>query len=61
MSTSGVSATDSTSDHLSTNAMDVSNKKGRRTYPEYLLISSFLCRAKLANIRAALNWIHNNQ
>lgn len=32
---------------------------GRRTYPEYLLISSFLCRAKLSNIRAALSWIHS--
>lgn len=35
---------------------------GRRTYPEYLLISSFLCRAQLSNIRLALSWIreHNN-
>ncbi|KAJ8918338.1 hypothetical protein NQ315_008031 [Exocentrus adspersus] len=32
---------------------------GRRTYPEYLLISSFLCRAKLSNIRAALLWIQS--
>ncbi|KAI4465831.1 serine/threonine protein kinase [Holotrichia oblita] len=32
---------------------------GRRTYPEYLLISSFLCRARLSNIKAALTWIHN--
>ncbi|KRT78283.1 protein kinase, partial [Oryctes borbonicus] len=32
---------------------------GRRTYPEYLLISSFLCRAKLSNIKAALTWMHN--
>ncbi|CAG9855902.1 unnamed protein product [Phyllotreta striolata] len=31
---------------------------GRRTYPEYLLIASFLARAKLSNIRAALTWIH---
>lgn len=36
-----------------------SQKMGRRTYPEYLLISSFLCRAKLSNIRAALLWIQN--
>ncbi|XP_018567039.1 serine/threonine-protein kinase PINK1, mitochondrial [Anoplophora glabripennis] len=34
-------------------------KVGRRTYPEYLLISSFLCRAKLSNIRAALSWIQS--
>ncbi|CAH1954231.1 unnamed protein product [Acanthoscelides obtectus] len=33
-------------------------KYGRRTYPEYLLISCFLYRAKLANVRAALSWIH---
>lgn len=33
--------------------------RGRRTYPEYLLISSFLSRAKLAYIKSALNWIHN--
>lgn len=32
---------------------------GRRTYPEYLLISSFLCRAKLSNIKSALSWIHD--
>uniref|UniRef100_UPI0031B8B3C1 Serine/threonine-protein kinase Pink1, mitochondrial n=1 Tax=Tribolium castaneum TaxID=7070 RepID=UPI0031B8B3C1 len=32
----------------------------RRTYPEYLLISSFLCRAKLANVRNALHWIQEN-
>lgn len=34
--------------------------KGRRTYTEYLLISSFLVRAKLANVKAALQWIQNN-
>lgn len=33
--------------------------RGRRTYPEYLLISSFLSRAKLAYIKSALAWIHN--
>nr|CAI5836113.1 unnamed protein product [Callosobruchus analis] len=33
-------------------------KYGRRTYPEYLLISCFLYRAKLANVKAALSWIH---
>lgn len=32
---------------------------GRRTYTEYLLISSFLMRARLQYIRNALNWIHN--
>uniref|UniRef100_A0A6P7GSH9 non-specific serine/threonine protein kinase n=1 Tax=Diabrotica virgifera virgifera TaxID=50390 RepID=A0A6P7GSH9_DIAVI len=32
-------------------------KGGRRTYPEYLLISSFLVRAKLSNIKSALAWI----
>ncbi|KAL3280758.1 hypothetical protein HHI36_003993 [Cryptolaemus montrouzieri] len=35
-------------------------RRGRRTYPEYLLISSFLCRATIANIRLALSWIQNN-
>ncbi|XP_019869047.1 serine/threonine-protein kinase Pink1, mitochondrial [Aethina tumida] len=34
-------------------------RSGRRTYPEYLLISSFLCRAKLSNIRSALSFIQN--
>ncbi|XP_045470032.1 serine/threonine-protein kinase Pink1, mitochondrial [Harmonia axyridis] len=34
--------------------------QGRRTYPEYLLISSFLCRASIYNIRLALSWIQNN-
>jgi PTEN induced putative kinase 1 len=34
-------------------------KGGRRTYPEYLLISSFLVRAKLSNIKAALVFIHD--
>nr|CAH7749211.1 unnamed protein product [Callosobruchus chinensis] len=33
-------------------------KYGRRTYPEYLLISCFLYRAKLANVKSALSWIH---
>jgi len=32
---------------------------GRRTYTEYLLISSFLMRARLQYIRNALNWIHD--
>ncbi len=32
---------------------------GRRTYTEYLLISSFLMRARLQYIRNALNWIQN--
>ncbi|KAM7349586.1 PTEN-induced putative kinase 1 [Cochliomyia hominivorax] len=32
---------------------------GRRTYVEYLLISSFLSRAHLRRIRGALNWIQN--
>lgn len=32
---------------------------GRRTYTEYLLISSFLMRARLQYIRFALNWIHS--
>ncbi|XP_056648015.1 serine/threonine-protein kinase Pink1, mitochondrial [Diorhabda sublineata] len=34
-------------------------KGGRRTYPEYLLISSFLLRAKLSNIKAALAFIQD--
>lgn len=37
-----------------------SRNSGRRTYPEYLLISSFLRRVKLVNIHSALTWIHNN-
>ncbi|XP_075158897.1 PTEN-induced putative kinase 1 [Haematobia irritans] len=32
---------------------------GRRTYVEYLLICSFLARARLRRIRGALNWIQN--
>lgn len=32
---------------------------GRRTFVEYLLIGSFLSRARLRRIRGALNWIHN--
>lgn len=32
---------------------------GRRTYTEYLLISSFLARARIRRIKRALDWIHN--
>jgi serine/threonine protein kinase len=32
---------------------------GRRTYTEYLLISSFLVRARLNRIKKAINWIHD--
>mgnify|MGYP003529992341 FL=1 len=32
--------------------------KNRRTYTEYVLITTFLSRANLRNIRKALNWIH---
>lgn len=35
------------------------NKSGRRTYTEYLLISSFLARVRLNRIRAALDWIQS--
>ncbi|KAB0798061.1 hypothetical protein PPYR_09054 [Photinus pyralis] len=35
-------------------------KGGRRTYPEYLLIASFLRRAKLSTIRASLMFIHSD-
>ena len=35
-------------------------KAGRRTYPEYLLIASFLRRAKLSNIRESLIFICNS-
>ncbi|XP_037935777.1 uncharacterized protein LOC119669882 [Teleopsis dalmanni] len=35
------------------------NHGGRRTYVEYLLISSFLSRARLRRIRGALNWIQD--
>lgn len=34
---------------------------GRRTYMEYLLISSFLVRAGIQRIKRALNWIHAQQ
>lgn len=34
--------------------------RGRRTYPEYLLISNFLGRAKLAYIKSALRWVHQS-
>lgn len=33
--------------------------KSRRTYTEYVLISTFLSRAKLGDIREALNWIQS--
>ncbi|XP_025830930.1 serine/threonine-protein kinase PINK1, mitochondrial [Agrilus planipennis] len=36
------------------------NNRGRRTYPEYLLLSTFLSRTSLSNIKKALNWIHDN-
>ncbi|XP_058821204.1 serine/threonine-protein kinase Pink1, mitochondrial isoform X2 [Topomyia yanbarensis] len=35
-----------------------SETMGRRTYTEYLLISSFLVRAKIRRIKQALDWIH---
>lgn len=35
------------------------NQNGRRTYVEYLLICSFLARARLRRVRGALNWIQN--
>ncbi|XP_055846775.1 serine/threonine-protein kinase Pink1, mitochondrial [Episyrphus balteatus] len=38
---------------------DISFKNGRRTYVEYLLICSFLARARLRRIRGALAWIQN--
>ncbi|KAH8288248.1 hypothetical protein KR044_006083 [Drosophila immigrans] len=39
---------------------DTSYKQsGRRAYVEYLLICSFLVRARLRRIRGALNWIQN--
>ncbi|XP_034490005.1 uncharacterized protein LOC117793733 [Drosophila innubila] len=34
-------------------------QSGRRAYVEYLLICSFLVRARLRRIRGALNWIQN--
>ncbi|XP_065079137.1 serine/threonine-protein kinase Pink1, mitochondrial [Ochlerotatus camptorhynchus] len=34
---------------------------GRRTYTEYLLISSFLARARIRRIKRALDWIHTMQ
>ncbi|XP_055910372.1 serine/threonine-protein kinase Pink1, mitochondrial [Eupeodes corollae] len=38
---------------------DVSFQNGRRTFVEYLLICSFLARARLRRIRGALSWIQN--
>ncbi|XP_030386447.1 uncharacterized protein LOC115633206 [Scaptodrosophila lebanonensis] len=35
------------------------SQTGRRAYVEYLLICSFLARARLRRIRGALNWIQN--
>lgn len=35
-------------------------KGGRRTYPEYLLIASFLRRAKLSSIRNSIAFCHHN-
>lgn len=46
--------------HGSENNQSTSYRTGRRTYTEYLLISCFLVRARLSNIKAALTWIHNN-
>lgn len=34
-------------------------RMGRRTYTEYLLISSFLVRARLESVRTAISWIQN--
>lgn len=34
-------------------------RMGRRTYTEYLLISSFLVRARLETVRSAMSWIQN--
>lgn len=34
-------------------------QKNRRTYTEYILISTFLARAKLRDIRQAINWIQS--
>lgn len=43
-----------------TPSIDVNYKNlGRRTYTEYLLISSFLVRARLESVRNAVSWIHN--
>lgn len=33
--------------------------KNRRTYTEYILISTFLARANLKDIRQALNWMQS--
>lgn len=43
---------------MDANSMDAFGfRMGRRTYTEYLLISSFLVRARLQRIRDALDWI----
>lgn len=52
-------ATTMTSGAEKTSSRSISYANGRRTYPEYLLISSFLIRAKLSYLRKALVWIHN--
>ncbi|XP_034118984.1 serine/threonine-protein kinase Pink1, mitochondrial [Drosophila albomicans] len=39
--------------------VDSHKQSGRRAYVEYLLICSFLVRARLRRIRGALNWIQN--
>jgi len=46
--------------NINSNNTDSSYKQsGRRAYVEYLLICSFLVRARLRRIRGALNWIQN--
>lgn len=39
--------------------LNVYRPSGGRAYVEYLLICSFLVRARLRRIRGALNWIQN--
>ncbi|XP_076255135.1 PTEN-induced putative kinase 1 [Rhynchophorus ferrugineus] len=39
---------------------DINKNNGYISFSEYLLISTFLCRAKLLNIKTALEWIQNN-
>lgn len=38
---------------------ELSFKNGRRTFVEYLIISSFLARSRLRRIRGAITWIQN--
>ncbi|EDW52901.1 GM12559 [Drosophila sechellia] len=46
-------------DYVRGSSTDGRQSGNRRAYVEYLLICSFLARARLRRIRGALNWIQN--